>query len=696
MIECIDRCKATKTTVQQIKQNTGLIRNKREQICDSWESTMATDQRPTVQPARSSTWDNSRSLSPHHSKTNTGNSSSSALPEARRPQDRQVTIVPNMNRGMAGNTQMNMQLFAPMQHPNHIYTASLISSAIFRGRKKRSGKWTSEEEAYADMLIELFEKGLINEQNGCTLRSCLSRRLHCLPMRISKKFAGKCIGKAVYLSKNRAGSLDPSMLQRTMSQLREAEIKFLKVVYPELNVEHTASQIGLPPLVPASLAPLVPATQSNGNCSFPNSQAAMYQSLSNPPQISPHPPSFHSFGLPQHTARSNGPLGFASQPQHPSNVKGTQCFPHSANPQIAPKQATNNTHSLQQAYLRIVQNETNPSSRPPAQALQHQSSKGGSESLQSPQTQDLEKAYLNATKSETGTYHRPAAGTFPPSGHSDPTAPPTIPVSSKLSPNRNVSTEMPDFLSGFDQVTGRKSCAGHIENRKLGHQPACTSKSFDDFHRLLGKNLSPESSKNTVDANCNNRAPRLPSDPTIARPASDPASLSRKSQPSSVQTNQQSGVESGRPSTANALTKAFNEALSQAGSTIPTDYLGADFYNIFAQQSAMAASQHSAYSGANEMEPFGLQDSMYSSSSSHTRNVVSEPSTTSGSDRGTEETSATSAAGSDNVSSNQECSSNESDGTASEGSRPRKKTRLYEDDMGSNNGADYHWLLQRD
>ena len=52
------------------------------------------------------------------------------------------------------------------------------------------------------MLIEEFEKGTILDcENGCTLRAYLSRKLHCAPMRISKKYAGKSIGKHVFLSR---------------------------------------------------------------------------------------------------------------------------------------------------------------------------------------------------------------------------------------------------------------------------------------------------------------------------------------------------------------------------------------------------------------------------------------------------------------------------------------------------------------
>lgn len=73
------------------------------------------------------------------------------------------------------------------------------SPNFFQGWKLRSGKWLEEEEAYAEVLIEMFEKGLLADcMTGATLRAYLAQKLHCAPMRISKKYAGKCIGKKVY------------------------------------------------------------------------------------------------------------------------------------------------------------------------------------------------------------------------------------------------------------------------------------------------------------------------------------------------------------------------------------------------------------------------------------------------------------------------------------------------------------------
>lgn len=63
----------------------------------------------------------------------------------------------------------------------------------------RRGKWTVEEEAYVARVIQDFNAGFLNAPAGTTLRSYLSEKLHCDPMRITKKFTGDaCIGKRVF------------------------------------------------------------------------------------------------------------------------------------------------------------------------------------------------------------------------------------------------------------------------------------------------------------------------------------------------------------------------------------------------------------------------------------------------------------------------------------------------------------------
>ncbi|KAJ1420808.1 hypothetical protein B484DRAFT_332962, partial [Ochromonadaceae sp. CCMP2298] len=63
----------------------------------------------------------------------------------------------------------------------------------------RKGKWTVEEENYANKIIDLFNQGMLPIIAGTTLRTYLSDKLRCDPMRITKKFAGaSCIGKQVF------------------------------------------------------------------------------------------------------------------------------------------------------------------------------------------------------------------------------------------------------------------------------------------------------------------------------------------------------------------------------------------------------------------------------------------------------------------------------------------------------------------
>lgn len=63
----------------------------------------------------------------------------------------------------------------------------------------RRGKWTAEEEAYVARVIQDFNSGYLDAPAGTTLRTYLSEKLKCDPMRITKKFTGEaCIGKRVF------------------------------------------------------------------------------------------------------------------------------------------------------------------------------------------------------------------------------------------------------------------------------------------------------------------------------------------------------------------------------------------------------------------------------------------------------------------------------------------------------------------
>ena len=54
----------------------------------------------------------------------------------------------------------------------------------------RRGKWTAEEENFVERIVEDFNLGILDVQQGTTLRNFLSCVLNCDPMRITKKYTG--------------------------------------------------------------------------------------------------------------------------------------------------------------------------------------------------------------------------------------------------------------------------------------------------------------------------------------------------------------------------------------------------------------------------------------------------------------------------------------------------------------------------
>lgn len=386
-----------------------------------------------------------------------------------------------------------------------------------------------------------------------------------------------------------------------------------------------------------------------------------------------------------------------SQPHHANNGNGIQFQPQTANSHVASKPTTASSQSLHQAYMQVVQNAPKQVSQPPSQILQSQPPGRLSNDLESQQALSLQQAYLSATKTATGTYHGTAAAANsvvaePIGGTVISVKSSTIPATSQASATNYSlkATEMPDFLSGFYQAAEQKIHPKVSATAPVDYTPAFASKSFDDFHPLLGKHLQPISSKKSADGHLSrDSALNFPGRETIAAAVSNSANLASTLQPPVGHPNHQSaamnktteGLKSDSLPNSNLLAKSFNEALSQANTkSITPNSLGADFYSMFAQESAIAASQHSAYTGGNEMEPYALhtlQESVIPTSllrPMHAQNVVSEPSITSGSDRGTEEIdeSPGETAAASGVSDN---ASNDSYGTNSEYSRSRKKAR---------------------
>lgn len=101
-----------------------------------------------------------------------------------------------------------------------------------KGPPLRRGKWTVEEEAYANRLIQEFKAGLLPLTDGTTLRTFLSKLLNCDPMRISKKFVGgNCIGKQVFRRRTAdINRLTADQIQQNRAELSELERRFLERV----------------------------------------------------------------------------------------------------------------------------------------------------------------------------------------------------------------------------------------------------------------------------------------------------------------------------------------------------------------------------------------------------------------------------------------------------------------------------------
>lgn len=104
------------------------------------------------------------------------------------------------------------------------------------GPPLRRGKWTQEEEAYANRLIQEFKAGLLPLTDGTTLRTFLSKLLNCDPMRISKKFVGSnCIGKQVFRRRTAdLNRLTPEQIQQSRAEL--SEYVFFKVVVRSISL----------------------------------------------------------------------------------------------------------------------------------------------------------------------------------------------------------------------------------------------------------------------------------------------------------------------------------------------------------------------------------------------------------------------------------------------------------------------------
>ncbi|CAJ1953394.1 unnamed protein product [Cylindrotheca closterium] len=542
------------------------------------------------------------------------------------------------------------------QHAFNMYRPPLAQETTFKDKKLRSGKWTPEEEAYADILIELFVKGQVDLENGSTLRSFLAKKLHCAPMRVTKKYAGKSKGKASYLGKKNSVAIDPVGYQRNLTRLQTAKKNFLKAVYPEMSVTHKAIPLGIVPLLPNPNS----NTPSWPQYSFPTSNLT----------VSPNAASYA-------VVSRNPAVEMSSRPRPSISMIGgaNRSQLHSHPPQPSASNSNIKSQTLHESFLKAVQKN----SVTQAQATSAPTVKPHPVKL-------LHNAYVTATEA-TGmpppsSFIPAATISAPPPSHSAAIRPKISKIS--ISGNVPQASEMPDFLKGFDEVTGMEKSPTPGASTSDHHTPTFTSKSFDDFHRFLGVDISPLNSQQTANGKpANQSVPFLPgkdmskSDSMVQHRGIPGIGMGRIQQQGSGNDTRPHRANLGKNDNPDLLAQAFTEAMSHASSkNQPVQHLGADYYTLFAQQTALAASQHSAYMGGPKAESTHTHVPRGPTTVSRRKSaLVSEPPTTSGSDRGTEEsddlTAETTWGSSDTAS-----SSNDSDGTNSESSRKRKKARM--------------------
>jgi len=138
---------------------------------------------------------------------------------------------------------------------------------------------------------------------------------------------------------------------------------------------------------------------------------------------------------------------------------------------------------------------------------------------------------------------------------------------------------MPDFLKGFDKVTGIKKAKQPAHHLGPGtsehHTPTFTSRSFDDCHHLLGQNISPIIAGRTTSGKPTNQSvPFLPekdalqSESTVQHReiAMQTVGVGRLQQRWDVNAHKEEQTVVGNNINTDLLSQTFTEAMSRASS----------------------------------------------------------------------------------------------------------------------------------
>ncbi|CAB9496810.1 RING [Seminavis robusta] len=135
-----------------------------------------------------------------------------------------------------------------------------------------TGKWTDEEMAYAEGLIDEFREGNLALPDGTSLRQFLAKMLNCSPKRISKRYEGNNYSKGRKFYVKSAGQLGPAEAQLRRSNLQELERrhkqKLLQLKIPHLLIADRSQDDPVDQTKPKTngkkKAPLMPASTTTG------------------------------------------------------------------------------------------------------------------------------------------------------------------------------------------------------------------------------------------------------------------------------------------------------------------------------------------------------------------------------------------------------------------------------------------------
>jgi len=495
--------------------------------------------------------------------------------------------------------------------------AQLHMPPFFVGKKLRSGKWTEAEETYANRLVKDFNLGALPDcKPGVTLRAYLARKLHCSPMRISKKYAGNNVGKAIYLGKGtpslpmhtvRPGMPEASRAPNAPAAEQAPLFTLEALFYRSIDcgsgsvsgVCSSASSTAPTPSAGASLGPTPPppplpfGLPADGTTCIP----PMYQQAA-ASQKGTGMPFYPGFVQVPHAPDQN------NMPQHVPSPFVAPPMLQPVQQQLLPPHAVHSSGSIEARPMsttdRSKHDHAKQNKRSAATTMQTAAPSACHQKV-------LHQSFLKALNAQcANNAASKGESNFPKCEQADETnndsvpAPKTRPAQVREGHSAHATTrieksdssaDIPEFLSGFEKIASASESSSQLPQCPdkaaaipgAPPTPTFTSKSFDDMHRFLGAGI-----------------PSMPS-------------FGFGERNSAISSMALSG---GVQEHTNALDGPATDALLEQGGTNGTNTDKADMnkegqletireadasyeYALLAQRSVIAVMQHSAYSLKN-------------------------------------------------------------------------------------------------